>query len=236
MNDRIIYVTRDIERALGVLPSADYLIVANDSEYARSVKEKYPDFVLLIDSPVPLDTFGILEKEETAAFIEKAVNQKKYSSGLSTRPAGRQAEDFRLAKDKPNIIVFKSTARIEEFCAKNGWKLLNPPSALAEKIENKITQTEWLGELAELLPRFDIAPAREINWQKKTLVLQFAHAHTGLGTVLVNNEKELKEIQRQFPDRPIKASEYIKGPTFTVNISVQGLPLDKLNTRATLGQ
>ena len=204
-----MYIARDIERALGCGPSPGYFVVANNSEYARSVQKKYPDFILLVDSPAPLDTFEILEKEETAAFVEK----------ISKNDPGQV---------KPAILVFKSTARIEELCAKKGWTLLNPPAALAEKIENKITQVEWLGlakhdsaeSLASLLPAFTISPAKKIAWEKKPLVLQFAHAHTGQGTILVNSEKELKEIQKQFPDRPVKASEYIKGPTFTVNVSV----------------
>jgi hypothetical protein len=132
----IFYITRDIERALGSEPSPRYFIIANDSPYARSVKEKYPDFVMIVESPVPLDTFELLEKEETADFIEKV-----------------------FGKEKPAIVVFKNTVRIEEFCVKKGWLLLNPPTALAEKIENKITQVEWLGELSELLPSFKIAPA-----------------------------------------------------------------------------
>ena len=193
----IIYITRDIERALGKEPSNVYFIVANDGVYARSIKKKYPDFVLLVDSPILFDTIDLLEKEETAAFIKE-----------------------KFGKDKPSILVFKNTVRIEEFCMKKNWELLNPLAALAEKIENKISQAEWLGSLADLLPNFKIAIAKEIKWEKKPLVLQFAHAHTGLGTVLVNNEDELKEIQKQFPDRPVKASEYIKGPMFTGNVVV----------------
>ena len=73
----IIYITRDIERALGTTPSPSYFIVANNSHYARSIKEKYPDFVCLIESPVPLDTFEILEKDETADFIEEVMSQIK---------------------------------------------------------------------------------------------------------------------------------------------------------------
>ena len=213
MKDRIIYITRDIERALGVGPSPSYFIVTNDGPYARSIKEKYPDFVLLVESPVPLDTFEILEKEETAEFIEKI-----------------------FGTEKPAIVVFKPTVRIEEFCAKKDWQLLNPPTALAEKIENKITQAEWLGELAELLPSFKIAPTKEIKWEKKTIVLQWAHAHTGEGTIVINDGATLAASQKKFPDRPAKASEFIKGPTFTVNVAVQGLPLYKTNTRATLVQ
>ena len=220
VKNAVVYITRDKERALGVEPSPSYFIVTNDGPYARSIKEKYPDFVMLLESPclagrqaVPLDTFELLEKEETAEFIEKI-----------------------FGTEKPAIVVFKPTVRIEEFCAKKDWQLLNPPTALAEKIENKITQAEWLGELAELLPSFKIAPTKEIKWEKKTIVLQWAHAHTGLGTIVINDAATLAASQKKFPDRPAKASEFIKGPTFTVSVAVQGLPLYKTNTRATLVQ
>src|ERR1035437_9040257 len=112
----IFYITRDIERVLGIEPSQRYFVVANNGEYARSIKEKYPDFVMIVESPLPLDTFEILEQEKTSVFLEKI-----------------------FGKEKPTIVVFKNTVRIEEFCVKKGWLLLNPPSSLAEKIENKIT-------------------------------------------------------------------------------------------------
>ncbi len=51
VKNAVVYITRDIERALGAEPSPSYCIVANDSPYARSIKEKYPDFVLLVESP-----------------------------------------------------------------------------------------------------------------------------------------------------------------------------------------
>jgi hypothetical protein len=208
----IIYVTRDIERALGAEPSPSYCIVANDSPYARSMQEKYPDFVILVESPHPLDTFEILEKEETAVFLEKV-----------------------FGKEKPAIVVFKNTVRIEELCTKKSWELLNPSSSLAEKIENKISQAEWLGELAELLPSFIIAPAKEIVWQKKPLVLQWAHAHTGEGTIVINDNATLAALQKKFPDRPAKASEFIKGPTFTVNVAVGSVPTGTSFLRAIPG-
>jgi len=200
----IAYITRDIERALGALPSESYFIVANDGAYARTIKAVYPDFILLIESPAPLDTFELLEHPETATFFKKIFGK--------AMPAGRQ--------EKPSIIVFKNTVRIEELCAKKDWALLNPPTTLAEKIENKITQTEWLGDLATLLPAFKILPTKGIKWEKKTMVLQWAHAHTGEGTIVVNDAASLSDLQKKFPDRPAKVSEFIKGPTFTVNVVV----------------
>jgi hypothetical protein len=223
----IVYIARDIERALGVEPSASYFIVANDSLYANSIREKYPDFVLLVESPVPLDTFELLEKEETEDFIKSKSKEQKSKLALDSDRGSKDIEKKEI--EKPNVLVFKNTVRIEELCAKKGWLLLNPPSSLAEKIENKITQAEWLGELAELLPSFVIAPAKDIKWQKKPLVLQWAHAHTGEGTIVINDAPTLAALQEKFPDRPAKASEFIKGPTFTMNVVVTSgaIPRDR---------
>jgi hypothetical protein len=227
LKNSVIYIARDIERALGIEPSANYFIVTNDSPYARSIKEKYPDFILLVESPIPLDTFELLEKEETADFIKNKSKEQRAKHALDSDREGKNEEKREI--EKPNVLVFKNTARIEEFFAKKGWWLLNPPSALAEKIENKITQVEWLCELAELLPSFKIAPAKEIKWQKKPLVLQWAHAHTGEGTIVINDGATLVALQKKFPDRPAKASEFIKGPTFTVNVAVTSgaIPRDR---------
>jgi hypothetical protein len=220
LKNTVIYIARDIERALGMEPSETYRIVANDGEYARTIREKYSDFVLLIESPVLLDTFELLERNETADFLEKILGKN--------------------IQEQPLILVFKNTTRIEEFCKSKKWRLLNPSAALAEKIENKITQAEWLGmtgeagDLASLLPEFKIAPTKDLVWEKKPLVIQFAHGHTGEGTVLVNSQKELAVLQQQFPDRPAKASEFIKGPVFTCNVVVQAPP-DTSSLRAVPG-
>ena len=96
----IIYVTRDIERALGIEPSASYFIVANDSPYARSTKEKYRDFVLLVKSPVPLDTFELLEKEETIKFIEEKTS---YASLGNDQVPMINDQEKRSNTNKPNI-------------------------------------------------------------------------------------------------------------------------------------
>jgi hypothetical protein len=202
----ILYVTRDIERALGMDPSPDFLIVTNEDSYSRGVAQKFPGHILLIPSAAPLDTIDLLENPMTAAFVGKKFGQ--VTAGKNNAAA------------KPNVLVFKITPRIEEFCHSKNWNLLNPSAALAEKIENKITQVEWLGELASLLPDFKLTPASQIVWQKKPLVIQFAHAHTGQGTILINTEPELLAVQKQFPDRPTKVSDYVHGATFTINIAV----------------
>ncbi len=200
----IIYVTRDIERALGIEPSLSYQIVANKTAYAETLKNEYPDFVHLIDSTATddglLDTWELLDHPETLRVIEKLK-----SSGTT----------------EINILVFKNTSQIENVCQKNNWHLLNPSSILAEKIENKMTQVEWLGSLGEkYLPPHSLVLGKDIVWEKKPLIIQWAHSHTGDGTILINTADELKSIQAKFPERLARVSSYVYGPSFTVNVAV----------------
>ncbi|MEI8327980.1 MAG: hypothetical protein WCG02_02480, partial [Candidatus Taylorbacteria bacterium] len=48
---KIIYVTREIERALGTTPNERYIIVSNKTRYGESIKAQYPDSVILIENP-----------------------------------------------------------------------------------------------------------------------------------------------------------------------------------------
>lgn len=196
----IYYVTRDIERALGATPNDNYHIVSNKTAYAESIKKQYPDFIHLIETDSPdkelLDTRELLDHVDFHSLIKKT-------------------------GDQASILVFKNTSQIEDICSKNKWHLLNPSSALAEKIENKMTQVEYLGDLGDqYLPTHSLTIAKDIAWEKKPLIIQWAHSHTGLGTTLVNSADELKAVQSKFPERLARVTSYVHGPSFTINISV----------------
>ncbi|MEI6057866.1 MAG: hypothetical protein WCQ60_02740 [bacterium] len=220
----VIYVTRDIERALGVMPglvtldgkTIEYFVVANKTTYSAEICAQYPDHVFLVeDAPAEttnkktanslLDTYDLLTNDAAQKFISK-----KIGTG--------------------GIVVFHNTSRIEKLCAEKKWRLLNPSAALAEKIENKITQVEWLEELADLLPTHEVVNAGDIVWgqtlSQKTagktepFIIQWAHSHTGDGTALVRNAKDLAIIKEKFPAREARVSAFIKGPMFTANICV----------------
>ncbi len=204
------YVTRDIERALGMEPSEQYRIISNTGAYAERVRTQYPEYVFLIDRKVgdePLDTYALLSHPETAKIIAA----------------------------KSSIIVFKNTSRIEVLCVEKKWKLLNPSAALAEKIENKITQIKWLGDgtmddAARYFPPHKIVKISDIGNIKTSMqrpfILQWAHSHTGDGTILIpsgaSGEKILANLTEKFPDREARITEYIRGPMFTVNICIMG--------------
>lgn len=189
----IVYVTRDIERALGILPQGSYSIITNNHPYAEEMHSLYPDNVYLIESENALDTHELLSHPDTIDIINKL---------------------------KASVIVFKNTTQIEQICKDSSWNLLNPSAVLAEKIENKITQIEWLGDMESLLPPHKIAVCNNIVWEKKPCMLQWAHSHTGDGTLLIQNEKDLSFVQSKFPLREARVTDFIKGPMFTANIIV----------------
>jgi predicted ATP-grasp superfamily ATP-dependent carboligase len=147
--------------------------------------------VLLVKNKTLLDTRDLLAHPATKKFIKKIKN--------------------------PHIVVFKNTAAIEAVCKENGWPLLNPSAELANTIEEKITQVEWLGKLAKYLPPHQILPCKKIKFTGEKFILQFNRAHTGSGTILVESKKQLEEIQKQFPDRPARVTKYIEGPILTSN-------------------
>jgi hypothetical protein len=198
LKKHLVYVVRDIERAVGIEPGKygefGYYIITNSSPYALKIKSEHPDFVWLISSPEPLDTYEILSMKEVQDTIKN---------------------------HKADLLVFKNTARIEELAKEKGWNLINPKAALGEEIENKITQPKWLGDLASLLPKYSITKAKDIVWQGTPFVIQWAHGHTGDGTTLITGEPQLKEIKTKFPEREARVVSYIDGPVFTVNIVVQ---------------
>jgi len=192
----IVYITREIERALGMMPGPAYRIVTNRTLYAEAIRTQYPDYVTLIDSQTgdPLGTSDLLRHVQT----EQAIA----SIGAA-------------------VLIFKNTARTEPIIKARGWQLLNPPASLSETIENKVTQITWLGELGtKYLPSYRIEVVKNIVWQKVPIVLQWAHGHTGEGTHLIHTEAELKSLQEKFPDRNCRTLRYIPGPAFTVNVVV----------------
>lgn len=189
----LVYVTRDIERALGMEPAGSYFIVSNDSTYGRDIQKKYPDNVLLIKSKTLLDTYDLLLLPE----VQKTI------------------QDHRA-----DIVVFQNTLRIERLAQEKGWYIINPSAELSKKIEEKISQVAWLGDDAILLPPHTITTTKSVSFTGKKLVLQYNHAHTGQGTYIIDKKENLEELQKMFPDRECRVTDFIDGPVFTVNTVV----------------
>ncbi|HEU0081163.1 MAG TPA: hypothetical protein VFQ72_04065 [Candidatus Paceibacterota bacterium] len=192
----IVYVARDIERALGIEPGlhgeAAYFVVSNDSKHGRGIRARYPEHVLLIEGEVR-DTYDLLALPAVQAFIRE-----------------RGAD----------VVVFQSTGRIERLAREQGWTLLNPAAETARRVEEKVSQVEWLGDDAALLPPHQIKALRDARFEGERFVLQFNHAHTGQGTYVIDSAERLASLAAKFPDRPARVTRFVEGPVFTVNAVV----------------
>lgn len=190
LKNPIIYVTRDLERVAGLdFNTPGLFIISNYCPFAK-LFEKHPN-LLLIKEKNPLDTWEILNKKEAQNFINRHEN--------------------------PRIVVFKNTLQIEKTCQSENWELLNPKSRFANQIEEKISQTEWMGELKRYFPDYKVRECGEVKWKKEKFILQFNRSHTGSGTTLIKSKKQLEEIKQKFPFRPVRIAEYIPGPLYTNN-------------------
>lgn len=187
----VIYICRDLERALGLpLNTQGNYIISNFTPFANSLAKGRKN-ILLIKNKELLDTRHLIEHPSSRKFLS--------------------------AFHRPNILVFKNTALIEKVCAQAGYNLLNPGAKLANLVEEKISQVEWLGKMEKFLPPHSIMPAKSVKWQNKKFILQFNRAHTGSGTILVESESQLQDIQVSFPDRPVRVTKYIEGIMLTSN-------------------
>src|SRR3989339_1178298 len=188
----LIYVTRDIERALGLpLDTPGYFIISNFTPFAKRVERGRKNGVLVKENKM-LDTYELL----------------KYTPS-TLQGGGRRGE--------VGVVVFKPTLQIEKTCADNNWKLLNPSAELSNKVEEKISQIEWLGPLKKYLPDYSVLKCKDIKWPGHKFVLQFNRSHTGSGTILVEIKQKLIEIKQKFPNREARIAKYIEGPLFTNN-------------------
>ncbi len=195
---KIIYVTRDIERALGASTSNNYKIISNDTPYGQTIKNKDPENIILIQGD-PDDLKGTTE--------------------LLSQP-----ETSKLISPDTSLLVFKNTLRVEAAAKAHGCELLNPPATLSERVENKLSQVRWLGPIGtKYLPPHASKLSKMITWKSNNpFIIQWAHGHTGDGTILVKTPDELRAIQEKFPQRMARVSAYIQGPSYTLNAIVSG--------------
>ncbi len=191
---KIIYVTREIERALGMPPSENFIILSNVTKYGLTIKEKYPDFIHLIPNPNNklLGTTELLSHPDTQSIITPDAH----------------------------ILVFKNTLRVESEINAKKWTVINPKSYLSERVENKLSQIRWLGDLGKYLPSHTVKLTKQIMWKNEPFIIQWAHGHTGDGTQLVRTRDELSMLQEKFPERMARLSSFMSGPSFTVNVVV----------------
>lgn len=195
-NKPIVYITRHIDWAIGLSPDhTNYYIVANSSPFAKEFNRRRSG-ILLIEGETKLDTAELL----THPTVRKFLNSLK----------------------SPRLVVFKNTTQIERICKENDWELINPPAELAARVEEKISQLEWLGPLTKYLPPHKLQLCGDLEWTGERYIVQFNRAHTGNGTILVESRSQLEQLGRKFPRREARVTRFLAGPSFTNNNIVWG--------------
>ncbi len=220
-NPPIIYVTRDLERAIGMSPdTTGYFIIANNTPFGKTLSAKNSN-ILLVDDNKILSTAKLLLRDEVIKYIDEH--------------GGR-------------VVQFKPSAQSERIIENHKWLSLNPQVSLANKVEEKISQIAWLHDLAEFLPKFTVKYGRELNDEDIGRIAQFNHAHSGEGTLLLDQEK-INFIRTTYANRLVKVSEFISGATYTnnnivtkdkiyhgsINYQITGLPPFTDNPYTTIG-
>lgn len=179
---------------MGIDPGKGYVVISNDTPQGRLAKGLYGEGVILIRDPRgELDTFDLLSLPEVADVIENR---------------------------KADLVVFQNTPRIERLAIERGWRLINPLAALAQKIEEKVSQVSWLNDDGGLLPPHAVTLVKDISFDEKKFVLQFNHSHTGQGTFIIESASQLEEFKAKFPERECRIVDFIDGPVFTMNVVV----------------
>lgn len=208
----IVYIARDLERALGLAKDYEnYHSITNTTPFAKQIESRKSEVsandrpasgwqspkVLLIESDRLLDTHELLTHPTAVAFLKTLHN--------------------------PQVLVFKNTTVIENICREQGYTLLNPPARFSQMVEEKISQLEWLGELAELLPPHRVELLKNISFADvEGKILQVNRAHTGSGTIHVTDKQVFQDLQTKFPNRPVRITDFVAGPMLTNNNVVWG--------------
>lgn len=196
-----------------------------DPEKALGIEDLWPGYHIIYASPsqlsVPISYNGV-----NIVNITKPPYFKEFltSHMLKVDKLQKYIKDLSIENEKPNIIVFKSDESIEQIVDSLGYRLLNPFSKLLKVFENKIKITEFLKNLNILQPDFLIFDKfQDVDYKNiqfnlgDSFVIQFPYGHSGSSTFFIKNEDDFNLIKIKYPQRIVKISKLIDGPTYTVN-------------------
>jgi len=146
--------------------------------------------------------------------------RNEHTSVLGTRDLLQHESVQRAIPPGSAVLLFKNTLSFERMIAEHGWTLLNPSARLSNTVEEKISQITWLGELNSYLPPTHISLCKDLLWSGESYIVQFNHAHSGEGTLLISSSDDVTSLQDKFPERPVRVTQYVDGEMFTVNAVV----------------
>lgn len=209
---QIFYVTMDPERALGVedlLPSF-HILYSEDSQLMNSISNHGID-ITRFEKPEGAKVFN----------TSKLLEDKRVQDYISQNTHGT-----------PDIVVFKNDEQTQEVAQKLGYNLLNPSRDLTKRLEgNKVEFSKFISKVNIFdYPEFEeFISLQTLDYSSiaqkfgSSFVIQFSFGMSGSGTFFINNEADLRDLQKKFPLRRGKVTRKIEGPTYTVNACITKL-------------
>lgn len=217
--DNITSLTDKINEAIG---NNTYYYVANFIDHAQGLEKWITNFqgISLWNSPYLnyLKDKGV----PVFCFVDRVEQQPEVKSAA-------QILDFmldnRLIDFYPESFfqTFKISSRFSSLVEKIGGKLLNSSDDLNRLFESKVSQAELFDKFGISFPKTMIVKLKDMMYEQvtqllgDTFVVQFNRGHTGNGTIFVKTKEQYFELQRKFPHRILRISEFISSPTYTIN-------------------
>lgn len=215
---KIIFCTLHTDLALGLhhILKDLALILPRRSAMGNYLEKHMKDILFLEDfedSNTMISTHQMLSSFHTQKFIKKVTS-----------------------KSKPQILVFKNLPKIQKLAEKKGWNIIHNDSKFAKIFEDKINFVKECEKAGVQIPKSMSCRLKDKSYKqlKKQLgtkfVLQFRRGFAGASTHFINSDNDWKSLQKKHGDYPGKVSQFIKGPTLTVNFCIgkKGLEYSKL--------
>lgn len=162
------------------------------------------------------------KNNDVFSLTENCTDSNKRNTSSLLR--NRKTQDWiNSHSQQPKILVFKPSPSLEKICQKQKWSLLANPAKTNRFFENKIIFSRQLAKLSLPQPEFNIQNFHQLDYPKikkkfgPEFFIQFARGFAGSSTFLIENQSQLTQLQKKYPNKPCKISRKISGPTYSLN-------------------
>ncbi len=214
-----------LDKVNTVLSSGQLFYFANDPERELGLEHVLENFHLLhIDASQYLEHFKRLGIRYFC--LEESLNQYNSIFRSSVKLLENELTKAYVAENKTGnqyAQTFKISPAFWIKAQNMGFQVLNPQPALNRMFENKLSQLNQIAGLPIQRPKAQIIKLSDAVYETlattygNKFVLQFDRGHTGSGTFFIEDEMMLNEHKLKYPERRVRVSEFIEGPTYTLN-------------------
>jgi len=197
----VFFVTPNPNRAIGLEKHIEnfHIVCSHYLDIIEYLRDDGVNVLCLKDDTIK-NTGKILENDTVLKYI------KLHSKG-----------------EKPNIITFKPSPKIEKICEANKFKHIGNDWRLNRKFENKVNFVEITRKLnipnagSEIIELHDFGSAEKLFKDGAKCVIQLPRGFSGNSTFLLEGKEDFDKLAEKFGGRRVKIAKYLQGETFTIN-------------------